>query len=352
MSDKFSPPIERDRQKINLEFDRQHRAYLTSHRCRSPRSIDRGDLANRMALQFDDAYRTNESFREYVGKHGVGAVRQHPFWRRWLAWEISEQWRQHFGAMPRMTTSGQNLFLRLAACRQDGMLFPLVGDRLPDSERLILKKLLDPKMKKVWEVPTEENLGVWARDADLGPVTLRPTDKGFGGGHQDLEFLLSCGYLEKQRCDAPNQLWRYEENVATTLRLTEAGRTYRENLMNGGSLVSIDHAYEAYGDFPDDESGAEDLVDREAFKTWSADIGLQEVLDFAVSVYQMPEDQALAYLLLKKGEAPDDNPWTLAQVSKRINKSTSTISRLKQKWDDHFENPEVLSMLNKHFRSK
>lgn len=344
------PPSKNEMDRVDLEFYRLHYKFLENLGKRSPRTVHHAELAQSVSLLFHNAYVEDVAFRAAIKANGMRSLRGHPLFWTWVRKRLASQWKRHYGAMPRQTTLGQILWLRLAACRDDGMLFPLVRDRIPVAERRILKALEAKKMRKVWTVPTQEGDGVWVVDADLGSMTLRPTEKDFGGGDQDLEILVKHGYFERLPCADPNLRWKYDDNMPVTLQLTAMGRDYIDGWASGAHLVST-HRDDDGGedDLVDDVAGAEERYDEASFKSRSEGIDLKAVLDIAIDVYQMPTRHARAYLLLKVGDPPDEGPWILERVAKEVGvASPETPRRWKERYDELFEDPGVLAGLKKH----
>lgn len=352
------PPTEREMTRVNLDFHRTHHAYLVRQSWRCPRTVDRADLANKVAIRFDRSYRNNPDFRAFVSEKGMMAVRtNHPFWGQWLSWEISDQWLRHYGAMPRLTTYPQNLFLRLAASRPDGMLLPLVGGTLERQQRRILNAMR--KAKKVFSVPTDPGIGEWEVDADVGPMTLRLTPKGFGGGDTDVRVLVARGYLEELPTRDPRLRWRTDENVMVTVRLTEMGRAYIDALTSGSLLLSTDDTEggtgqeisddgptQEGGDHSGDKPSAEGREDARRFRDWAKGMTLGNVLEAAIAVCGMTDKKAKAYQMYRSDDPP---PFTLEEVAAEIGVTKSTVHRwVVEEWDEKLKDPEILRALRRH----
>lgn len=340
------PISESEMTRLNREFYNEYRTRFgdnpdpkimqRSRRSSSPWTADPRDLSNLILQKFDRTCRTDEDFLEYVRENGVAKVASHIYFGKWIFWARVDQWKEHHRIMPRATTNADDLLLRLAAGRHDGILFPLVSNPPRAMERQLLGQLLDEK--KVWEVPAADADGIWSNHETLGPVTLRLTDRGDGNGHGRLESLVNRGFFEKRRTHEPSRLWRYEENVAVTAHLTKDGRNYADSIMSGALWVTD-------MDLPGEDQGIEDILEDGAFERWMTPTRLIEILDFAVAAGWMPADHAEAFRLRKVGETPGDEAWTMQRVADRIGVGTSTIDRWEKKYDDLFASPETQRIL-------
>jgi len=345
------PPTDAEMRRVNLEFHKCHQAFLERKSSfKSPHTIERGDLASRVASRFDGSYRSMPDLRIYVCTQGMLAMRVHWMWGQWLSWEISDQWLRHYGAMPRLTTYPQNAWMRLASLRADGYLFPIVGNKVTDKEMQLLKSL--ETANKVYAVPTEEGVGVWSEHPTLGTMTLRPSDQR-RGGDDDLEFLFKRGYFEKLPTRDPLMRWRTEENVMVTLRLTQMGRDYINALASGALIVPTDAVTPGDGDdVPDDDSddegqdipgdthGAESRVEETRFHAWRKGKSLHEILVAAVAtgVIENPLD-GLIYWMRRSEDPPR---FTLEEVAEQVGLSKSEVQRRQIKCADSLEVTPIL----------
>jgi hypothetical protein len=355
-----NPPLsEREMERINLEFKREHYGYLKRLNLRSPHTVQSEELANWVSFQFHRRYSENSAFRAKVlANGGIRALRTNKnlkglFWT-WINNGVADQMRLHYKFAPRDISLSQIDWLRLASYRQDGMLFPLVRVHMSRAERRILESLASEKVRKVGVVPTEEGVGVWARDSENHPLTLRPTDKGFGGGVQDLELLIERGYLERLPCTDANTRWRYEDNKPVTLRLTATGRGYIDSRQSGALWVNITGDSDEGGCDPaDDAAGPDELFDENLLKRRSDGVRIEDVLAYVLDRLDtgMTKTHARIYMLRKFGDPAEKGPWTLERVAKDVGMSKSEVQRREKKWDELFENPEILAALEKSMRA-
>jgi hypothetical protein len=234
----LEPPLARSLDQLLLLFHDQHHVYLErTARSKLGHKADPKDFANRVLLRFHDSYSTDRSFREFVDAEGIAAIRRHGFWSKWIRWTAGDLFREYYEQLPKITSRIQNTFLQLAAARPDGFLFPLIGHpRRNEEDRLLTKLLAD---KAVWEVSASDVEPIWRQDSVAGYITLKTTDCG----DRRLEDLVKLGLMEKFPPPETLLIWRYEEQVPVTLKVTRHAQDYVDNISSGANVLPFEEEY-------------------------------------------------------------------------------------------------------------
>lgn len=309
------------------------------------------DLAMDVGRTFFKKCMTEPDFLAEMLEHGIGNFQKDPRFKRWVKDALAEQHEQAFRLLPRYTCQIDELFLRIAALRSDGRLFPLVRKFRTKRETSYLKQLLADDVRKLEPVSAWSGEEEWEKDSSQ---TLRLTEGREGAGRESLERLVKSGFIVEALCEEDQRLiWsRDEYQRPQTLELTEKGRRYLSQVDHNDLCDPVSESEDDGDDGPSpgvqvasDEDDAEDRLDGSRYREmW---LRLSDAMEKKLADPTLTGSKRKSYLkayafALRFRPSPNvRRPMTLQQVSERLDVPVPTLGR----WEKEGRDEDLLAEL-------
>lgn len=323
-----------------------------SKRAREPDAFD--DLARDVGREFYKECMKDPDFRAKMLQNGIGNIQQHPYFHKWKTDALAAQHAFAFRLRPRQTCQIDELFLRIAAIRPDGRLYPFVRQERTKRETSYMKVLL--KSRKLEEVDAWQGDAVWDHGPSGRPRTLRLTEGREGAGQETLERLKKAGFIVEVPCQAEQALvWRRDEYQRPwTLVVTDAGRHYLSQVDHLGLSDPVDEGGADDEDGPAQgvqvasaEGDAEDQLDAKRFQELVPRLSARLAAISADPALTGTKRRAFlkvyAFYLRVPLVPMKDRPKTFEEVAARLGVALSTVHR----WEENGRDEDHLAALLK-----